>query len=52
MSVIAEGVENRGVADMLKQLKCDRVQGTFYSEPIVFEELKDWLESFDMLENS
>lgn len=52
MSVIAEGVEDRGVADILKELGCDRVQGTFYSEPLAFEEFKSWLENFDMSENS
>ncbi len=35
LSVIAEGVEQEGQKDMLLQLGCTRVQGYFYSRPIL-----------------
>lgn len=41
--VIAEGVENQDVLDILTILGCDEVQGFFVSYPVLPEELDPWL---------
>lgn len=48
MSVIAEGVEKMEVIDLLVEMKCYHVQGTFFSKPLSFEELEGWIENFDV----
>lgn len=48
MSVIAEGVEDRKVIDLLVELKCNRVQGHYFSKPLSYSDLTEWLDSFDM----
>ena len=35
LSVVAEGVENQEVLDVLKSLGCDQFQGYFFSRPVV-----------------
>jgi diguanylate cyclase (GGDEF)-like protein len=52
MSVIAEGVEGKQVIDLLVELKCNRVQGNYFSEPLSYEELTEWLDGFDMSDYS
>jgi len=37
MSVVAEGIESRGQADMLREWSCDEAQGFYYSEPVEAE---------------
>ena len=44
MSVIAEGVEEMEVIDLLVEMKCYLVQGTFFSQPLSFEKLEDYEE--------
>ncbi len=44
MTVVAEGVENREVHDILEILGCDQLQGYFYAKPMPAEALIDWLE--------
>jgi EAL domain-containing protein (putative c-di-GMP-specific phosphodiesterase class I) len=34
MEVIAEGVENEGQAEQLKEMGCDLAQGFYFSEPL------------------
>ena len=34
MSVVAEGIESRGQAEMLREWSCDEAQGFYYSEPV------------------
>ena len=34
MEVIAEGVDNKEQLELLKRLRCDTIQGFFYSEPL------------------
>ncbi len=46
LSVVAEGVEDSAVLELLNELGCDRVQGYYYSKPVRFEELVGWLEEF------
>lgn len=43
LSVVAEGVENKDVLDMLAILRCDTAQGYYFSRPIPAEELEQWL---------
>ncbi|MDH5516963.1 MAG: EAL domain-containing protein [Gammaproteobacteria bacterium] len=44
ISVVAEGIETIDVHHLLKELKCDKVQGFFYGLPMSFNELQNWLE--------
>jgi EAL domain-containing protein (putative c-di-GMP-specific phosphodiesterase class I) len=43
LKVVAEGVENRESWDLLVTLRCDIVQGYFFSRPQSQEELTHWL---------
>jgi len=49
ISVVAEGIENGFVHELLCELNCDRVQGYFYGKPMKFNELEVWLESQQIL---
>ncbi len=41
--VVAEGVENQQVYDMLKEMGCDAVQGRFVCGPLPVAELMPWI---------
>ena len=41
--VVAEGVENEVTLKRLQELGCDNVQGYFFTPPLPFEKLIDWL---------
>lgn len=43
LKVVAEGVENQDILDMLKILKCDIAQGHLISQAQPIEELDQWL---------
>ncbi|MFO8024690.1 putative bifunctional diguanylate cyclase/phosphodiesterase [Thiohalophilus sp.] len=43
LTVVGEGVENREVADLLRELGCDQAQGSYYSDALPFDELLTWL---------
>jgi len=43
LTVVAEGVENQEVHDMLKTLGCDISQGYYFTRPIANTELSLWL---------
>ncbi|WP_455203752.1 bifunctional diguanylate cyclase/phosphodiesterase [Kaarinaea lacus] len=43
LSVIAEGIENQDVWDMLVNLNCDIAQGYFMCKPLPADKLADWL---------
>ena len=43
MEVIAEGVDNKDQLDILKNNKCDTIQGFFYSEPLAKLEYEKFL---------
>ena len=47
LKVIAEGVENRDQWTLLKKQNCDEIQGYYYSKPLPFEELCEFLEVID-----
>lgn len=42
--VVAEGVENREVYDMLRSWQCEEAQGYWMSRPLSPAALKTWLE--------
>lgn len=44
LKVVAEGVETKAQAHLLKTLKCDEIQGYFFSKPLPFEEFARLLE--------
>ncbi|MBT8128572.1 MAG: sensor domain-containing phosphodiesterase [Gammaproteobacteria bacterium] len=48
MTVVAEGVEEQRVLELLENLDCDYVQGYHFSKSMVYDDLVNWLESFDM----
>ena len=41
--VVAEGVEDHGTADLLREMGCDMIQGYLITPPLPFHELLDWL---------
>ena len=45
LRVVAEGVENRGTWDMLREAGCDVAQGYFVSRPLGYTDLHAWLEA-------
>lgn len=42
LEVVAEGVEVEGQVGILREMKCDCIQGYFFSKPIPFEEIYDF----------
>ncbi|WP_137890657.1 EAL domain-containing protein [Ramlibacter sp. 2FC] len=44
LKVVAEGVETKEQAHLLETLKCDEIQGYFFSKPLPFEEFARFLE--------
>lgn len=45
LKVVAEGVETKEQAQLLKMLKCDEIQGYYFSRPVPFDEFARLLES-------
>jgi diguanylate cyclase (GGDEF)-like protein len=45
LRVVAEGVENRGTWDLLREAGCDLAQGYHVSRPMPFTDLLAWVES-------
>jgi EAL domain-containing protein (putative c-di-GMP-specific phosphodiesterase class I) len=43
LKTVAEGVENTALAEKLKALGCDEVQGYLYAKPLPVAELEQWL---------
>lgn len=44
MQIVAEGIEKQEQIAFLKRVRCDMVQGYFYSRPLPVEEFWEWLE--------
>ena len=44
IEVVAEGVENEALVALLKELKCNYLQGFYFSKPLVIEHVVPWLE--------
>lgn len=49
LRVVAEGVENRAVLDMLIELGCDQVQGYYIAKPMSATDLQEFLSTGDWL---
>lgn len=45
--VVAEGVEDRETADLLREMGCDMIQGYLLTPPLPFDDLFVWLDSTD-----
>ena len=46
LTVVAEGVESAEELEVLKELKCDAMQGFHYSKPLPHDQFCQWLEQF------
>ncbi len=46
LSVVAEGAENKATVDHLTLLRCDYVQGYYFSKPLRAEDIVQWLEGW------
>jgi EAL domain-containing protein (putative c-di-GMP-specific phosphodiesterase class I) len=45
--IVAEGVEDLACLDILKEMKCDKIQGYYFGKPMSFEEFILWLGNFE-----
>jgi len=45
--VVAEGAEDLACVNMLKEMKCEKIQGYYYAKPMSFDEFVSWLSLFD-----
>lgn len=45
--VVAEGVENLACLTILKEMKCEKIQGYYYGKPMQFDEFVLWLNTFE-----
>jgi EAL domain-containing protein (putative c-di-GMP-specific phosphodiesterase class I) len=43
LTVVAEGVEDRGTCDLLKALGCDYIQGYYFSKPLSVDNYEAWM---------
>lgn len=50
-TVLAEGVETEEQLNILKKLKCDEVQGYYYSRPLLPEEFEEFYIEFNQGNN-
>lgn len=48
MKVVAEGVENNQQIQLLEEMGCDIIQGYYYSKPLPFDELLEFLEYWEV----
>lgn len=48
MKVVAEGVETRQQAALLKELGCDFIQGYYYSKPLPIDELLEFIQFWEI----
>ncbi len=47
LRVVAEGVENKDVMQLLKEMGCDQAQGYFISRPMPAEQLLEWMRQWE-----
>jgi diguanylate cyclase (GGDEF)-like protein len=52
LRVVAEGVENKGTWDLLRQADCDVAQGYYLAKPMDFTDLVAWLSSGSIAEGA
>ena len=48
--IVAEGVETEEQMLYLKDAGCDMIQGYFYSKPLSFDKLRDYLKNFTLIQ--
>ncbi|EON72449.1 GGDEF domain-containing phosphodiesterase [Lysinibacillus sphaericus] len=48
MKVVAEGVEQAQQVDILRKMNCDIIQGYYYSKPLPFHELLEFIEFWEI----
>ncbi|WP_277585391.1 putative bifunctional diguanylate cyclase/phosphodiesterase [Psychrobacillus antarcticus] len=48
IKVVAEGVETKDQAKILKDMGCDIIQGYYYSKPLAANKLRDFMELWDI----
>lgn len=46
-NVVAEGVETAAELDVIRQLRCDEVQGYYYCQPMAAQDITEWLRNRD-----
>ncbi len=46
LSVVAEGVEDQQILDLLEILRCDKLQGYFISRPMSADIFEDWVQNW------
>lgn len=51
ISVVAEGVEDKSMLDKTRELNVDFIQGYYYSKPILFNEVLEYMENKKMNED-
>ena len=47
LKVVAEGVEDQAVVDMLASYQCDTIQGYFFSRPLPVQDFETWVRSWN-----
>lgn len=49
LRVVAEGVETRGQLDVMRSLRCDEIQGYYFSRPVAADKFEEMLRSGTLL---
>lgn len=44
--IVAEGVEDKACLDILKAMKCEKIQGYYYAKPMPAAKFSEWLKTF------
>jgi EAL domain-containing protein (putative c-di-GMP-specific phosphodiesterase class I) len=52
LNVIAEGVEDAEVTDILKRMRCDMVQGFLFGRPMPFDQFVEFARSHNAVKDS
>ena len=46
-TIVAEGVEDVACLNILKEMKCEKIQGYYYAKPMEFDDFIVWLNEFE-----
>ncbi len=46
-AIVAEGVEDVACLNILKEMKCEKIQGYYYAKPMHFDAFIPWLDEFE-----
>lgn len=52
LHVVAEGVENQKISDLLNKFGCDTLQGFYYARPMPPSEFEDWVKNNNLKFNN